>query len=261
VVVPTRNAAAILPGCLASLRGCGVAEIVVVDGLSTDDTREIARAHGAVVLSDDGLGLPVARIRGAERARTRWVALVDADVVFPPGVMARLLDEYVAGHFTALQAGLLSVSGPGYWGRALVHHHRTGRSRRWFGLVATLFERDVLTATGFDDRFQSGEDIELRWRLQAEGRRVGVSDRAVVEHRFAGDDFAFARSQFLMDGAGLGGMVRKHGLRGLRLLALPAAAGVRGSVLSLLRLQPQWLWYYAAFVAYNYAGMWRGLRR
>ena len=40
---------------------------------------------------------------------------------------------------------------------------------------------------------------------------------------FAGDDFAFAKDQFLMDGAGLGLMVRRNGVHGLRLALLPAA--------------------------------------
>jgi glycosyltransferase involved in cell wall biosynthesis len=259
-VVPARNAGALLPECLASIRDSGVAETIVVDGRSADDTVAVAREWGAVVLSDDGLGLPVARLRGAARARTRLVALVDADVVLPPGALTALRQEFLAGRYTALQAGLCSVSGPGYWGRALANHHRTGRSRRWFGLVATVMERDVLLAVGYDQRFGSGEDIELRWRLRHAGRRIGVSSHVFAEHRFAEDTFSFARSQFLMDGTGLGLMVRKHGARGLPLLLLPAAAGVRGTVLSLARRQPRWLPYFAAFAGYNYLGMWRGLR-
>lgn len=261
VVVPTRNAASLLPGCMAAVTRSRVAEVVVVDGLSTDDTGAIAQAHGATVLSDEGRGLPVARAMGVEHARTRLVLLLDADVVLPPGALEALLREYVTGRYIALQAGLRSVAGPGYWGQALAHHHRTGRSRRWFGLVATLFDRDFLLREGFDERFRSGEDIELRWRLQESGHRIGVSERVIVEHRFAGDDFDFALSQFLMDGEGLGRMVRKHGRRAAPLLALPLAAGIRGAGLALLRLRPRWVPYYAAFVAYNYVGMWRGLRR
>ena len=51
----------------------------------------------------------------------------------------------------------------------------------------------------------------------------------LVEHRFAGDDFTFAKDQFLMDGAGLGRMVRTRRWRGAALALLPAAAAVRGS--------------------------------
>ncbi len=148
------------------------------------------------------------------------------------------------------------MSGPGYWGQALVHHHRTGRSRNWFGLVCTVFERDVLLKHGFDPRFVSGEDIDLRWRLRDAGERVGISRTTIVDHVFAGDDFAFARDQFLMDGRGLGRMVRKNrGLRGAGLLALPAAAALRGTALALLRGSPRYVPYYACYAAYNYRAM------
>jgi glycosyltransferase involved in cell wall biosynthesis len=260
-VVPVRNGADMLPNCLPPLRRSGVGAVVVVDGLSTDGSQGIAAAHGATVLSDEGRGLPHARALGAAAARTRWVLLVDCDVVFPSGALEDLLTEFVDQGYAALQAGLWSVGGPGYWGRALAHHHRTGRSRRWFGLVATLFERDELLEVGFDDSFTSGEDIELRWRLRRAGRPVAVSERVMVEHRFAGDDFAFAMDQFLMDGAGLGRMVHKHGLHGLRLLALPLAAAVRGTVLCLSSGQVRWIPYYVAFCWLNYVGMVRELVR
>jgi glycosyltransferase involved in cell wall biosynthesis len=260
-VVPVRNGESLLPGCLAALRASEVGGIVVVDGMSRDRSREIAAEYGAVVISDEGNGLPHARTIGAAAATTRWVLLVDCDVVFPPGALASLLEEFTSRHYTALQAGLESVGGPGYWGRALAQHHRTGRSRRWFGLVATLFDRDDLARIGFDAGFVSGEDIELRWRLRDAGLRTGVSEQVFVEHRFGGDDFAFAQDQFLMDGSGLGLMVRKHGWRGLRLLLLPMAAAVRGVALSLVRGQPRWVPYYAAFGWFNYVGVMRGLVR
>ena len=170
---------------------------------------------------------------GVRSSSTRWVLLVDADVVFGPTGVADLLTELVEGGYDALQAGLESVAGPGYWGQALAHHHRTGRSRNWFGLVATVVDRDLMLGVGFDDSFKSGEDIELRWRMRDAGLRTAVSRRVLVEHRFAADDFDFALDQFLMDGTGLGRMIRKHGWRGARLALLPAAAAVRGSALSL----------------------------
>jgi glycosyltransferase involved in cell wall biosynthesis len=259
-VVPARNAQDLLPRCLTALVDAGVAAVIVVDGLSTDRTREVAAAHGALVVSDEGRGLPWARTLGVQCAQTPYVLLVDADVVFPEDGVAMLLAEFTDGGYAALQAGLWSVGGPGYWGRALAQHHRTGRSRNWFGLVATVLERDRMLQTGFDDRFRSGEDIELRWRLRQAGLKTGVSRNVVVEHRFAGDNFAFAVDQFLMDGFGLGRMIRKHGWRGVRLAALPAAAAARGVVLSLLRREPRWVPYYAAFFGGNYVGMARGLR-
>lgn len=259
-VVPVRNAERLLDGCLTSLRRNGVERIIVVDGCSTDSSREIAMAHGATVLSDDGQGLPRARQLGVEEATTAWVVLVDSDVVFPDGSLTALLREYAAGGYAALQAGLHSVAGPGYWGQALAHHHLNGRSRWWFGLVATVCERGLLVEHAFDKGFPSGEDIELRWRLASAGLVTGVSREVLVEHHFAADDFAFAKDQFLMDGTGLGLMMRKHGSRGARLALLPILAAGRGAVVSLLRGQPQWVGYFVAYCWYNYVGIRRVLR-
>jgi glycosyltransferase involved in cell wall biosynthesis len=257
VVVPARNAAPMLEACLDAIVRSEPAEIIVVDGLSTDDTVAIAERHGARVISDEGHGLSVARAIGARAATRERVALVDADVVLGDGALAALLDEFEACGYTGLQAGLHSVGGPGYWGRALAQHHRTGRSVRWFGLVATIFRRATLLEHGFDARFVSGEDIELRRRLRRSGARLGVSQRTVVVHRF-GDGFAFARAQWLADGAGLARTQRKEGWRAAWLLALPALAAARGVVLSVARREPRWIWYYGCYLVFNYAGMVRG---
>jgi glycosyltransferase involved in cell wall biosynthesis/O-antigen/teichoic acid export membrane protein len=259
VVVPARNAAGILDACLASIVASRPAALVVVDGMSTDETVEIALRYGAAVLSDEGAGLPAARLLGAGAVEQDRVALIDADVVLSDGALGALADEHRAGNYVALQASLESTGGPGYWGRALAMHHRTGLSRGWFGLVATVFTRDKLLEYGFDDLFSSGEDIDIRWRMSRSGERIGVFEDVVVEHRFASDDFAFARDQWRMDGYGLGQMVRRHGLRGLLLLFLPLAAAVRGIGLSLLRLQPEWVVYYLAYAFGNYASMARAL--
>jgi glycosyltransferase involved in cell wall biosynthesis len=261
VVVPVRNAEAMLDDCLASIVRSEPREILVVDGLSTDGTLDVARRYPVRILSDEGRGLPAARLLGAEAAASRWLALIDADVVLPDGALARLIDELVGDGYAGLQAGLDSVSsGPGYWGRALAHHHRTGRSKDWFGVNATIVERETLIEHGFDGDFSSGEDIDLRWRLRRAGARIGVSQRTVVTHRFD-DTFRFALDQWLADGGGLGRMVRKHGWRALPLLGLPLAASARGIALSVARGEPRWIPYYACFGFFNYCGLLGALAR
>lgn len=260
VVVPVRNAEQMITESLLSIQAQEPREIIVVDGNSVDRTLEIARRHPVTILSDGGRGLPAARMLGARAASARYVALVDSDVILPPGTLEQLHAELTENGYDALQAGLESVSGAGYWSRALAHHHRTGRSKHWFGLVATLFERDTLLAHGFDDTFSSGEDIELRWRLRQEAAKVAVSEETIVLHRF-GDGWTFALNQWLADGEGLGRMIRKHRLRGLPLLGLPLAAAVRGITLSLVGRQPRWIPYYLCYLGFNYVGVVRRLLR
>ena len=254
VVVPARNAAAWLGECLESITGQGPRELIVVDGCSTDDTIKIARSFGAQVISDEGRGLPAARMLGVENAHCDVVSLIDADVVLPPGSLERLLGEFETGGFDGLQFGLASESdGPGYWGSALAWHHNHSRVRSWFGVCATLMRRDVLLSVGFDDSFRSGEDIELRIRMQKAGYRLGVSPTTVVRHRFA-DTFDGARDQWEQDGAGMARTIRKYPARAGWMVALPLLAAVRGVGMSLVRA-PRYLLYWPGFLLYNYRSM------
>ena len=254
VVVPARNAAHWLPECLASIRAQHPAEIIVVDGCSSDSTVEIAEAAGALVLSDGGRGVPAARMMGARAASCEMLALIDADVLLPEGALASLLSEFTIGRYDGLQFGLASKSdSEDYWGQALAWHHNHSRVRSWFCVCATLIRRDVLLEFGFDESFRSGEDIELRVRLQQAGARVGVSGTTMVAHRFSGG-FDTARDQWVQDGAGLARTAAKHPGHAGWVVALPLLATVRGMGLSILRA-PRYLPYWIGFLGYNYQSM------
>ncbi|CAI3804613.1 glycosyltransferase [Pseudarthrobacter sp. MM222] len=254
VIVPARNAAAWLRECLESITGQGPREVIVVDGCSTDDTVAIARSFGAHIISDEGRGLPAARMLGVQSAQCDVVSLIDADVVLPPGSLEKLLGEFETGGFDGLQFGLASeADGPGYWGSALAWHHNHSRVRSWFGVCATLIRRDLLLSVGFDDSFVSGEDVELRIRLEKAGYRLGVSPTTVVRHRFA-DSFAGARDQWEQDGAGMARTIRKHPARAGWMVVLPLLATVRGVAMSLFRA-PRFLAYWPGFLLFNYRSM------
>jgi glycosyltransferase involved in cell wall biosynthesis len=235
------------------------AEIIVVDGNSSDRTQEMLIDYPVRVFSDGGRGVPAARMLGIRAAQYPVVALVDVDIIWGDGGLQALYDEFILEQYDGLQAGLVSITGSGYWGQALVYHHNNGRSKNWPGVMATLFRKKVFETYPFDERFRSGEDIELRWRLKQAGLKMGVSSQTIVKHQF-GDTYDVARDQWQQDGQGLGRMVSKYGLPAASLLAIPAAGCVRGVLLSLVRLQPKWIPYFMGYMVYNYAAMPGGLR-
>ncbi len=77
-IVIARNEEARIGGCLSSLTW--VDEIVVVDNGSTDNTRTIAKDHGAIVIpAGDVRDFAKLHNLGKEKAQGEWLLYVDAD--------------------------------------------------------------------------------------------------------------------------------------------------------------------------------------
>ena len=111
VLIPTRNEEENLPRCLAPVAGWAD-EIVVVDSQSTDETVEIAEAHGAHVLQFyyEG-GWPKKRQWALDTYdfRNDWILLLDADEI--------LLDPMKREIAEAIQTDEYD----GYWLRFQLH--------------------------------------------------------------------------------------------------------------------------------------------
>jgi dolichol-phosphate mannosyltransferase len=91
VVVPALNEAETLDGVLRGLEGRGD-EIFVIDGHSTDGTREVADAHGVTCHLDAGRGKGEA-VRMALRIAAHPIVLfIDADGSHEPADIARLVE-------------------------------------------------------------------------------------------------------------------------------------------------------------------------
>jgi len=97
VVVPTRDAGATLARCLrASADATSVAETVVVDNHSSDDSAAIARAAGARLVVA-GPERSAQRNVGLAAVTTPYVAFLDADMIAGPGVLDEAAQRLEAG--------------------------------------------------------------------------------------------------------------------------------------------------------------------
>ena len=118
VFIPAWNEEDNLPAVLDALRAAiPAADVLVVDDGSTDQTAEVARAHGAEVLSlGANLGLRVgiaAGYRWALEHDYAYCGRVDADGQHPPYELARLL-ALVRADECDVAVGSRFVSGDGY---------------------------------------------------------------------------------------------------------------------------------------------------
>ncbi|MFC6765639.1 glycosyltransferase [Natrinema soli] len=113
-VVPARNEAEYLRGTLASLTALDTAyeyEVLVVDGDSSDATREIVREYDATVVPEAGTSIATARNLGAERASGEWLAFVDADTRVRANYLTELLG-FVEAKKLAAASSYCRITGP-----------------------------------------------------------------------------------------------------------------------------------------------------
>jgi Glycosyltransferases, probably involved in cell wall biogenesis len=118
VVIPARNDAVMLERALHDLRVQlrAADEIIVADNDSTDATAEVARAAGAIVVSETTQGIWPAASAGYDAARGDIIARLDADSRPPVDWLLHIEAEFTASP----EIDLLTGPGDFYDGNPLV---------------------------------------------------------------------------------------------------------------------------------------------
>lgn len=193
VVIPAYNEAANLGRVLDALHACesanAIADIVVVDNLSTDDTMVVARTHGAQVIENQtGRRMTIARLRniGACSTSAPILAFIDADVLVPVDWLAKATERFDAGLDGAL--GFVErIPADACWvGRVWGNRHDADQLDQ---LTDYLPGRNILVSRtafnaidGFDETLTTSEDKDFTLRLRRSHYPVWRSPATFVTH-------------------------------------------------------------------------------
>ena len=186
VVIPCYNGARHLHEALASVRAQlrQPLEVILVDDGSTDDSRDIAEAYGARVVTQVNRGEGAARNAGIRAASGQLVASLDADDRWRPhhlSTVAALLDEEptAVGAFGAVQRfGSKTNLIPGYVRPGAPVLVLEEAFNDWLHTtISSVVRRDALLSIGgFDENERSAVDFDLWLRLAASHRFVATHE-------------------------------------------------------------------------------------
>ena len=202
VVIPVRDGSGKLERCLESLLLQDIPrdhfEIIVADGLSTDNTVEIAKAYGCIVVTNLRQTVAGGRNAGFAVARGKYIASTEDDIVLPPGWLSE-------GMRTLEETGADAVGGPTPippdsppFARAVdvvfraaastgysVQSGKAGKQGEAEDLPGgnSMYRKSALDAVlPVNELLVTGEDVELHLRMRALGMRLVFSPKFLAWH-------------------------------------------------------------------------------
>jgi rSAM/selenodomain-associated transferase 2 len=184
IVIPTLNEATNLPQTLAAIAAANHdCEVIIADGGSQDQTREIGLASGAIVLPGNP-GRATQLNQGAAQATGEIYLFLHADTRLPPN-WAELVAQTLANPQTIAGAFELAIDSP-RWGLRLVEWGVKVRSRYCqlpYGDQAIFLRAKTFYQLGGFPEIPIMEDFQLVKQLQKLGTIVIVPAAVLTSAR------------------------------------------------------------------------------
>lgn len=219
IIVPVRNGARVLPGCLHALRmqecPADAWEVIIVDDGSADETPALVEATAAEWAQQDNApplrlirkgwqGAGAARNRGVAEARGELVLFTDADCEPMPNWVRAMIAPFMNPEVAVVAGGYLTRQTTPV---ARLAQAEFEQRYRLLGRQTTVdvafthaaaFRRTVfLDVGGFDERMPNdSDDIELSYRLAEIGYRIAFAPQGLVFHLHPETLGAYMRKKF-----------------------------------------------------------------
>jgi GT2 family glycosyltransferase len=203
VVVPTfnrrRQLARLMDGLLRQSCPANSFEVIVVNDGSEDDTVQyldlLKTPFCLRVISQPNQGVATARNQGVADARANWILFLDDDVSPVPELIQRHLEILCQDEQRVVLGPMLTpldiqLEPWVLWEQRMLEKQYNSMlrgkweptARQFYTGNTSLARRHILAAGGFDPAFRRAEDVELAYRLQAQGLQFYFAPQAQVYH-------------------------------------------------------------------------------
>jgi GT2 family glycosyltransferase len=207
VVVCTHNGNGTLKHCMEGLSRLRYPdfEVIFVDDGSTDPSAVLrARDYGFTLIQTENRGLSSARNTGWQQATGEIVAYLDDDAWPDPDWLSYLAAAFEDGGYAGVGGPNIPPPSDGPIAQCVanapggpIHVLLSDTEAEHIPGCNMAFRRDVLAEVGgFDPQFRvAGDDVDICWRVQEAGHRIGFSPAAMVWHHRRNSVRAYWRQQ------------------------------------------------------------------
>lgn len=199
VVVPARNEERSIGACLESILAQDYPhlQVIVVDGASSDATREVVRAVAdrdsrVTLLAEEHLGIPASLNVGLAHAEGTWLVRVDAHSTVPADYVRLAVSRLREGRWGGVggrKDGVGSTPAGRAIAAAMASRFGVGNSLYHFGTYEAEVDHVpygaypvdlVRKVGGWDERLTANEDFEFDYRLRMAGVRLLFDPRLAI---------------------------------------------------------------------------------
>jgi glycosyltransferase involved in cell wall biosynthesis len=206
VVVCTFNGARTIRDCFEGLLRLDYPnfEVIVVNDGSSDQSGDIAHEYGFRVITTENRGLSSARNTGLAAATGEIVAYIDDDAYPDPHWLRYLASSFLQTDYVGVGGPNIPPPGDGPIAECVAHAPGgpihvlvTDTEAEHIPGCNMAFRKSALEVIGgFDPRYRTaGDDVDLCWRLQDRGWKLGFNPAAVVWHHRRNSVAAYWRQQ------------------------------------------------------------------
>ncbi len=143
ILIPTLNEEKTIKEIISEFKSQGFNNILVMDGNSTDKTREIAEATGARVVVQTGKGKGQAIIQAFKIIKAPYIVMIDGDGTYLPSEVNRLLKPLLRGEADHVIGNRMSSFEKGAFTRLNLLGNRI--LNKLFGFAYGVWLQDILS--------------------------------------------------------------------------------------------------------------------
>lgn len=193
VVVATYNEGRTLDSCLRSLLNLHYPdyEVIVVNDGCTDGSEKIIERYPFRTITQPNRGVSAARNEGWRAASGEIIAYIDSDARADPDWLSFLVATFLESDYAAV-GGPNVLPGEDNWVAKCVYRSPGGPTHVMLddqsaehipGVNMAFWKWALEQIDGFDPVFRkAADDVDVCWRLLADGLRIGFNPAAVVWH-------------------------------------------------------------------------------